>query len=73
MPLLREVLSILRQRDRSTSLVHIYREANRNADFLANKGHFANFEWTLVNSVPPLLRIILAYDVKGSSLPRLIS
>lgn len=61
--LLQEILS-LQHADWSTSVSHIYREANRCADLLANLGHSASFEWVLFDRASPSLGLLLADDAR---------
>lgn len=49
---MRLLLYILQQPDWRTSIVQVYREANRYMDFLANMGHSGDFTWVLVDKVP---------------------
>lgn len=53
--------------------MHTFREANRYVDFLAMKGYSAtSFDWIVVEVVCPGLRLLLANDVRGSVLPRVV-
>ncbi|GAU38761.1 hypothetical protein TSUD_64920 [Trifolium subterraneum] len=71
-PLLGEVVSLLQHPNWETSIAHVYREANRCADFLTNKGHSSSFEGDIVNLACHSLQAILYDDFRGASLPRLI-
>lgn len=51
---------------------HIYREANRAADFLANQGHDSSFDVTTLDSFPPAMGLILFEDMYGCGLTRTI-
>lgn len=51
-------------------MVHTFREANRGADFLASLGHLGEFTWTILDSPPPRLSLVLQEDARGASLPR---
>lgn len=67
--LLGEALPILSREDRGFSIMHIYREANRCADFLANLGHSGPFEfdYSELHATAPLLQPILVEDARGMS------
>ncbi|CAN0826658.1 Putative ribonuclease H protein At1g65750 [Linum grandiflorum] len=54
-------------------IVHIYREANYAADYLANLGHSFIFGFHIVNLPNGGLSHWLCYDVIGVSLPRSVS
>lgn len=72
-PLLQEICHLLSLDDWSASVHHVFREANRSADFLANLGHEGPFQCVFLDPVPASLRLILFEDRIGSSLPRLVS
>lgn len=70
-PLLNEIFLFLCDPSWRVVVVHVFREANRCADFLVRKGQLASsFELEIVESISPLLGILLADDVRGSVLPR---
>lgn len=71
-PLLHDTININRQLDWRTTVQHTYREANRRADLLANKGHSRNLEWTIINRACPFLGVILSNDVRGFSMPQMV-
>lgn len=72
-PLLGIILELLRLPCWKTTVVHAYREANRWADFLARKGQLVpSFDWVLVGSACPKLGLLLADDLRGSLLPRVV-
>jgi hypothetical protein len=57
----------------STSVCHVYREANRCADLLANLGHTSlDFNCNFIDVFSPTLKLLLEDDVRGVSFPRLI-
>lgn len=72
-PLLHEVISLLQLPFWRTSLLHVYREANKCADLLANKGHFVPCDGAVLDSSFPLLDLYIFTDVRGVSTPRLIN
>lgn len=67
-PLLEEVISLLQLPTWRTSLLHAYREGNRCADLLANKGHDAPFDGTVLDCSFPLLDLYIFYDARGVSI-----
>lgn len=69
-PLVDTICSELRKPDWRPSVSHIYREANRCADFLAKQGLEASVERVLVDTVSPSLGLLLAADAQGCCLPR---
>jgi ribonuclease HI len=72
-PLLQEVITLLRHPGWSTSVCHVYREANRCADLLANLGHTSlDFNCNFIDVFSPTLKLLLEDDVRGVSFPRLI-
>ncbi|KAK2384993.1 heat shock 70 kDa protein [Trifolium repens] len=71
-PILGEIIDLLQHPNRETSITHVYREANRFADFLANRGHSSSFDGDIVNLACHSLQLILYDDFMGASLPRLI-
>ncbi|CAN0906735.1 Putative ribonuclease H protein At1g65750 [Linum grandiflorum] len=54
-------------------IVHIYREANCGADYLANLGHSFVFGFHIFDSPDRGLSHWLCYDVIGVSLPRSVT
>jgi ribonuclease HI len=72
-PLLQEVITLLHHPGWSTSVCHVYREANRCADLLANLGHTSlDFNCNFIDVFSPTLKLLLEDDVRGVSFPRLI-
>lgn len=71
-PLLSEIIQALNHAGWRDAIHHIYREANRGADFLATKGHSCSFEWVLIERACPLFGVILLDDSRGCSMPRRI-
>jgi ribonuclease HI len=72
-PLLQEVTTLLHHPGWSTSVCHVYREANRCADLLANLGHTSlDFNCNFIDVFSPTLKLLLEDDVRGVSFPRLI-
>jgi ribonuclease HI len=47
-PLLGEIIDLLQHPNWETSITHVYREANRCADFLANRGHSSSFDGNML-------------------------
>lgn len=54
-------------------MVHIFRETNRCADFMANLSHGGNFQHIVMDRAPPVLGLFLRDDALGLSTPHLIS
>jgi ribonuclease HI len=72
-PLLQEVITLLHHPGWSTSVCHVYREANRYADLLANLGHTSlDFNCNFIDVFSPTLKLLLEDDVRGVSFPQLI-
>jgi hypothetical protein len=72
-PLLQEVISLLHRPGWRTSVSHVYREANRCADLLANLGHSSlDFNCNFLNVSPFALKLLLEDDVRGVSFPRFV-
>lgn len=67
-PLLEEANSLLRSTLWKTSIYVVNREANMCVDLLVNKGHGAPFSLILIDSVCPLLEILLSRDIRGAVL-----
>ncbi|CAN1806206.1 Putative ribonuclease H protein At1g65750 [Linum perenne] len=63
----------LKARSWEVSIVHVYREANCGADYLANLGHSCNFGLHVFSQPDPVLARWLRYDLIGVALPRVIS
>lgn len=64
-PPLQEVVHLLNLPSWKTSLVHSYRDANKWADLLANKGHSTSYDGVVLDSSFPLLDLYLLADVRG--------
>ena len=60
-------------RDWQVRILHVYREANRVADCLANLGHTMNFGICYFLHSPSCLVSILGDDLVGVALPRLVA
>lgn len=71
-PLLQEVLNLLHLPDWSTSVEHIFREANHCADLLAKKGHSSSFDGVIMEDSFALLDLYLLNDARGVSSPRVV-
>jgi hypothetical protein len=54
-------------------VTHVFREANRCADMLANKGSEGNFEIVFFDHPPLWVRQIVDDDFRGVAFPRIIS
>jgi hypothetical protein len=54
-------------------LTHIYREANRCADILANMGSKLEVDMMIYHEPPLAVRQILFDDFRGVSIPRMVS
>jgi ribonuclease HI len=54
-------------------VTHVFREANRCADMLANKGSEGNFEIVFFYHPPLWVRQIVDDDFRGVAFPRIIS
>ncbi|CAN1162572.1 Putative ribonuclease H protein At1g65750 [Linum perenne] len=61
------------RREWVVSIRHVYREANRAADFLANRGHVFPYGVHHFPIVDCNLNYVLLYDSLGVSNPRLIA
>lgn len=72
-PLLLEVIELLNKSDWRTSVTHVFREANRCADFLANRCHSSSFTWTVFDRAMPSLALILREDALDVSIPRVVA
>lgn len=69
-PLLQEILLLLQEPGWRVSVTHVFCEANRCADVLARRGLSASsFDFSVVDTVYPLLGIVLADDARGTALP----
>jgi len=53
-PLLKEVHSLIHISEGSTSLCHIFREANRCANFLSKEGLNASLHYSVLDDISPL-------------------
>ncbi|CAL1375573.1 unnamed protein product [Linum trigynum] len=62
----------LLQQNWEVKISHIYREGNKVADFLANKGHSASIGFHIFESADPGLNFWILYDVLGITQNRLI-
>jgi ribonuclease HI len=54
-------------------ITHVYREANRCADILANIDCVSSTTTTVYTQPPPKMLQVLADDFRGVSLPRLVA
>lgn len=72
-PFLHEVLELLDDPSWRTYVIHVFREANRCADYLANEGHNIPLGWQVFDRASLTLALILREDALGCSIPRLIS
>lgn len=72
-PLLEEIIELLRQPGWMVSLHHVFREANRSVDILANLAHQSGFEREDFLQPPSQLIPVLGDDFRGMSFPRLVS
>lgn len=57
---------------REVKIAHIYREGNRAADWLANRGVSQDTDFVILNFIPLGLSSILAEDVRGVAFPHLV-
>lgn len=72
--LMQEILLLLQRPCWRMAAIHTYWEANRCVNFLARQGHMAlSFDWVLVDAMSPSLGLLLADDIRGTCLPRMIS
>lgn len=71
-PLLMEVLDLLRMSYWRSSVSHVFRDGNRCADYLANKGHSSSFVWTVFDRAISSLALILQEDALSRSFPRFV-
>lgn len=72
-PPLHEIPELLDAPDWRVSVAHVFREANRCADHLANEGHAVPFGWKLFDRASPSLALILKEDAIGCSMPRIVA
>lgn len=72
-PLVQEILDLLDAPDWIVSVAHVFREANRCADHLANEGHARLFGWIAFDRASPSLALILREDAIGFSMPRIVA
>lgn len=72
-PLLHEVSCLLDATDWRVSVTHVYLEANRRANLLANEGHSDSFVWTVFDKASPSLALLLLEDGIGCSIPRFVT
>lgn len=70
--LLNQCLQLLDNDSWEVQILHVYRESNRAADWLANYGVAQLLPTILHTSAPPGLRSILDEDFRGVSFPRLL-
>jgi L1 cell adhesion molecule like protein len=61
------------QEDWEVNISHVFREANRCADKLANMGSAGSTELVLYDYPPSEVALVAFDDFRGVSLPRLIS
>lgn len=64
--------TLLNKQEWEVVLVHCYREGNRAADWLANKGVGQANKVDVIEDPPPELRRIIAEDIRGVELPPLL-
>ncbi|CAI0549995.1 unnamed protein product [Linum tenue] len=62
----------LLRRDWDVTVSHIYREGNKNTDFLASRGHQLYIGFHFVPVTDPALWFYLLYDIEGVSESRLV-
>lgn len=72
-PLLQEFIHLLNLRSWRTSFIHTYREANKCADLLANKGHSASYDGVVLDSIFPLHGLYLLADARGVCTSRFVA
>lgn len=63
---------VINKDDWVTRIVHIYREGNRAADWLANHGVAQSLRTVILEDVPLALVRIIDEDIRGVAFPRLI-
>lgn len=64
--------NLLRKDDWEVLVVHVFREGNRAADWLANRGVAQSDNLLILGSAPSELRRILSEDVQGVAFPRFV-
>lgn len=64
--------AMLLEEDWEVKVIHVYREGNRAADWLANKGAAQSSNFILLDFIPTDLARILEEDIRGVALPRLV-
>jgi hypothetical protein len=70
--LIKRIRALL-QEDWEVNISHVFREANRCADALANMGSAGSTELVLYDYPPSEVALVAFDDFRGVSLPRLIS
>ena len=70
--LIKRCHELLRKEDWEVHIMHIYREGNRAADWLANQGVAQPHRIVILEDIPIALRRIVNEDVWGVAMPRLI-
>lgn len=68
---LRSCQKVLRETEWEVKLIHVYREENRAADWLANQGVALTSGLVYLDSIPSSFCVILEEDARGMALPRL--
>ncbi|XP_074290582.1 uncharacterized protein LOC141617299 [Silene latifolia] len=72
-PLVQRCIDLIRLDGWTVKIDHVFREANRAADWLANEGITASPHVTYLEQPPDGLRTILREDILGVAFPRLVS
>lgn len=70
--LLEEAISLCSSSEWSSSISHVFREANSYADILASMGHHGGFQWMLLEEMLTQLSLALVADARGVSSVRIV-
>lgn len=70
--LLDEALLLVGSHGWLCSIHHVYHEANRNANMLANLGHSGSFQWTLIARGSHMLSLVIDADIQGVLAPWIV-
>lgn len=70
--LIRHCLSLIRKEDWVVKVIHVFREGNRAADWLANHGVDQSVAAAVLESAPLELHRIVIEDARGVTTPRLV-
>lgn len=72
-PLLDEVSRLIEEENWEVQVLHIFRETNRCADYLANLGHSGSFDCVNYSEAPSNLKMMPDDDARGVCLPMTVA